>query len=102
MIIGKFNITDTTYTGVIQTLTFKTRAVIEPQEKRTDKSPDYRVTDGEMEIGVAWKETSEKDGSSYLSVRLDAPTLPAPVSCALIKTGAEHGHTLVWSRGKRR
>jgi uncharacterized protein (DUF736 family) len=101
MIIGKFNITGTGYTGVIQTLTFKTQAVFEPVEKKTDKSPDFRITNGETDIGAAWKETSEKTGNSYLSVRLDAPTLSAPISCALIKVGAEQGHTLVWERSRR-
>jgi uncharacterized protein (DUF736 family) len=67
MTIGKFNIAGTSYTGVIETLTFKTEAVFEPVEKKTDKSPDFRITNGEADIGVAWKETSEKTGNSYLS-----------------------------------
>jgi len=101
MIIGNFTFTDGRYTGVIQTLTFTTEAVIEPTEKKTDKSPDYRITSGDTDIGVAWKETSERSGNAYLSVRLDDPTLPAPISCALV-TGAEQGHTLVWDRNRRR
>jgi uncharacterized protein (DUF736 family) len=101
MIIGNFTLTDGRYTGLIQTLTFSTEAVFEPVEKKTDKSPDFRITTGDTEIGVAWKETSEA-GKAYLSVRLDDPTLPAPISCALIKTGVEHGHSLVWDRKRRR
>jgi uncharacterized protein (DUF736 family) len=72
-------------------------AAIEPVEKHSDKSPDYRVTNGDAEIGVAWKETG-KAGNADLSVQFDAPTLPASNSCALIKTGIEHSFTFMWER----
>ncbi len=101
MIIGKFNLTDGNYKGVIKTLTFSIEAIFEPAEKKSDNSPDFRITNGDTEIGVAWKETSEA-GNAYLSVRLEDPSLPASISCALVKTGVEHGHSLVWERKRRR
>ena len=101
MIIGNFKKTDDGYSGVIKTLTFTTDAVFEPIEKKSDKSPDYRITNADSELGAAWKETSE-GGNAYLSVRLDGPTLPASVSCALVKTGIEHSFALMWDRPRRR
>jgi uncharacterized protein (DUF736 family) len=101
MIIGNFTSTGTSYKGTIRTLTLATEAIFEPAEKRSDNSPDFRITNGETEIGVAWKDTSEA-GNAYLSVRLEDPALPASIFCALVKTGAEHGHTLIWERKRRR
>lgn len=101
MIIGNFNLIDGSYKGVIRTLTFTTEAIFEPAEKKSDNSPDFRIGNGATEIGVAWKETSEA-GNAYLSVRLEDPTLPTSINCALVKTGAEHGHSLVWERKRRR
>jgi uncharacterized protein (DUF736 family) len=101
MIIGNFKTTDDGYHGTIKTPAFTTEAEFVPADKHSDKSPDYRVTNGDTEIGVAWKETSEA-GNAYLSVRLDGPTLPSSVSCALVKTGIEHSFTLVWERPRKR
>jgi uncharacterized protein (DUF736 family) len=100
MFIGNFRTAGSSYTGVIKTLTFKTEAVFEPIEKKSEKSPDYRVTSGNTDIGVAWKETSEA-GNAYLSVRLDDPALPSAIACRLVKTGAEHSHSLVWERPRK-
>jgi uncharacterized protein (DUF736 family) len=100
MIIGNFKPEGATYIGTLKTLTFKLDAVFDPIDKKNDKSPDYRVTTGDTDIGAAWKKTSEA-GNAYLSVELDGPGLPAPIKCALVKTGAEHGHSLVWDRPRR-
>ncbi|HEX3982783.1 MAG TPA: DUF736 domain-containing protein [Acidisoma sp.] len=99
MLIGTFKKTETNgLTGVIRTITLNLEATFEPIADRTgDKMPDYRVTTGEIEIGAAWKKESEA-GNAYLSVSLDDPSLPAPIWCAMVKTGAEHGYSLVWER----
>lgn len=103
MIIGHFNKTDDKrFTGVIRTLTLTTEAVFEPNaEKKGEKSPDFRITAGDADIGGAWLEKSEA-GNAYLSVRIDDPALPAPISCALLKSGIEHGYQLVWDRPRRK
>jgi uncharacterized protein (DUF736 family) len=101
MIIGNFKSTDNGYQGVIRTLAFTTEAVFEPAEKRSENSPDFRITNGETEIGVAWKDISEA-GNPYLSVRLDGPALPAGVYCALVKTDIEQAFSLVWERKRKR
>ena len=61
---------------------------------------DYRVTGGDIEIGAAWKKESEA-GNAYLSVSLDDPSLPETIACAMVKTGAEHGYSLVWERRRK-
>lgn len=66
-----------------------------PAERRSENGPDYRILRGDFEFGAAWKRTS-KDGKAYLSVKLDAPMLPAPINAALIE--AEGGYMLVWNR----
>ena len=102
MIIGNFKkADDNSFRGAIRTLTLSLEIAIEPiGNKKGDKMPDYRVTAGDTEIGAAWKKSSEA-GNAYLSVNLDDPALPAPVSCALVKTTVQHGYALVWERRRK-
>lgn len=103
-IIGNFTRENNTFTGLIRTLSFTASISIEPvTAKRGDKSPDYRVfcqSSGSGEIGAAWKRTG--DNGEHLSVRIDDPSFPAPIDCRLIKTGAEHGYSLIWERDRKR
>jgi uncharacterized protein (DUF736 family) len=99
MIIGIFNPLGTGFKGVIQTLTLDAAVSFDPLPRAGEKSPDYRVTAGRAELGAAWKETS-REGKPYLSVRLDDPSFPAPVSCRLIET--TEGHRLMWTRETKR
>jgi len=100
-IIGTFTRQeDGSFHGTIETLTLNARATFEPQAKRKDKSPDYRITSVLTDIGAAWTRTA--DGQSYLSVRLDDPSFAAPIDCRLVKTGAEHGYSLIWERDRKR
>jgi uncharacterized protein (DUF736 family) len=103
MIIGNFKKTDDNgFRGVIRTLTLNLEVAFEPIANKTgEKVPDYRVTTGHTELGAAWTETSEKTGNVYLSVRLDDPALPAPIGCALVKTGTQLGYSLVWERRRK-
>lgn len=100
-IIGQFSKQDDGgYSGTIQTLTYTTRAYFEPLSKRSDKSPDYRITCGLSELGAAWKRSGDK--GEHLSVRLDDPSFQAPIDCRLVKTGIEHGYNLIWERDRKR
>ena len=47
------------------------------------------------ELGVAWKKTA-KNERDYLSVKLDAPSLPREIFAKLFDS--EDGYDLVWSR----
>ena len=98
--IGTFKLEGDRYTGFINTLAFSGGASIEPvAAKRSGDSPDFRVTTerNRAEIGAAWKERSEA-GKTYLSVRLDDPSFPAPVYCRLFQFDGEEGYRLIWSR----
>lgn len=99
MIIGNFTHAGDNFTGIIQTLSLRAELVFTPVTGRHDKSPDYRITAGETELGIAWKATSQ-GGNAYLSVRLDDPSFAAPLYCRLVKT--RDGHALMWNRASRR
>jgi uncharacterized protein (DUF736 family) len=93
MIIGKFEASEHGYHGYIQTLFGDVGCVLIPQAKGADFSV---TTDNACELGAAWKK-STKSGTTYLSVRLDGPFLPAPVNCALFP--AKHDtFDLIWKR----
>ena len=83
--------------GVIKTLTLNTKAVFRLVEKDGEKSPDFRVSVGDMDIGAAWKKTS-REGRDYISVKLDDPSFPAPVYATLSETDTAGEYALIWSR----
>jgi uncharacterized protein (DUF736 family) len=95
-IIGTFTRDGEGFTGSIATLTVKTKASIVPVTKAADGAPDYRVMVGSVEIGAGWSATS-KSNKSYISVKLDDPSLSAPIYCRLVSLD-EKEQSLVWSR----
>jgi len=78
--------------------------ISEVTAKIAEGHPDFVVSSlyqGEAyEIGAGWRRSSTK-GKPYLSLQLDAPTLPAPIDCALIRQTIGD-YNLVWSRDHRR
>src|SRR5271154_1721881 len=106
MIIGTFKYDERTdsYKGDIVTLNFQLNGVdMTPTDKVSSKEPDYRVTartaTGLVELGAAWKRTSDR-GREFVSVSLDAPLLAAPVNAALFLDKNETDAALVWNRSK--
>jgi uncharacterized protein (DUF736 family) len=104
MIIGNFtyNTAKDTYTGEIKTLTLqRSKVAFRPTEGANGKGPNYRVivdgTHGAVELGAAWKRTSEA-GREFLSVSLDDPALGHPLNAALMPAEDGHGAILIWSR----
>jgi uncharacterized protein (DUF736 family) len=104
MIIGNFSYNPDTdvYAGVIATLTLERHSVeFRPTEKGGDKEPDYRVVQdrsgGLIELGAAWKRSSDK-GRDYLSVLLDDPALPSSFNAAMFLSDQDYQATLVWQR----
>lgn len=96
--IGTFTAhADGSYAGTIHTLAIDLKKVqFRPvTEKSSDKSPDFRVTCGNADLGAAWKKVS-KDDKPYLSVRLDDPSFGAAINCGLFEIDGVH--TLAWSR----
>ena len=102
-IIGKFTKDGAGYTGAIETLGLNAKITLEPNTtKKSDKAPDFRVThfaEGfTSEIGAAWTKTARESGAQYESVSIDDPSLPEPIHCRLVKTGAESTYMLFWER----
>ena len=97
MIIGKFTQANGTYSGELATLGMRQSLTFEQAEGKVD----YRIVSQGVEVGAAWKRTSEKSGRAYLSVKLDSPFLVTPIYAALIHQ--ESGESiLVWSRDERK
>jgi uncharacterized protein (DUF736 family) len=95
--IGTFTRSENgSFSGTIRTLTLNVKATLRPSEKDNDKAPDYRIFAGAIECGAAWKKTS-RDDREYLSVKLDDPSLPAPIYASLVE-GDTGEHRLIWSR----
>jgi uncharacterized protein (DUF736 family) len=106
MIIGNFSFDPARdeYAGEIATLTLQRSVVVRPLKKVTEKEPDYRVlaegANGHVEIGAAWRRTSER-GQDFLSVTLDDPALGATLNAALFLGRDGASAQLVWNRPKR-
>ena len=94
--IGTFTREGDAFVGSIATLTLKAKVTIKPVEKTGDQAPDYRVYAGTVELGAAWSQKSKAE-NSYLSVKLDDPSLPAPIFARLLGLDSDE-QDLVWSR----
>ena len=96
--IGTFTVnTKGEFNGVIKTLTLNTKSTLRPVEKEGEKSPDFRISTANMDIGAAWKKTS-REGRDYISVKLDDPSFPAPIYATLSETDTTGEYALIWSR----
>lgn len=85
------------FAGVIKTLTLNTKATLRPVDKDGEKSPDFRISTADMDIGAAWKKTS-REGRDYISAKLDDPRFPAPVYATLSESDTAGEYVLIWSR----
>src|SRR4051812_28944761 len=104
MIIGTFVYDKETdcFSGDISTLHFQFSPVeIRPAERNGEKGPDYRLISetahGHIELGAAWKRTSEQ-GRDFISVSLDAPLLDTPLNAALFMSETGSNASMVWNR----
>lgn len=99
MIIGKFtyDASQDTYRGELFSAALPTDVIMCPNEPSSEKQPDYRITANAHELGGAWRRTNRADGSHFLSVHIDDPSLPAPIDAILSQSG-----DLVWNRPRKR
>ena len=97
-IIGSFTKSDNGYSGTVRTLSINTKARLVPAESGTDKTPDFRVFAGTVELGAAWTRKARETGREYLSVKLDDPSFPQPIYASLVEAEAEGSFNLIWSR----
>lgn len=97
--IGTFTKTADGFNGTLNTLTIANKKIkIVSAEKSSDNSPDYRVFHDKTEIGGGWEKTSKTTGTTYVSLRLDDPSFPAPVFANLITSEDSDEHKLLWTR----
>ena len=96
--IGTFTKTeDGTFNGTIKTLALNTKAKFSPLEQTSNGGPDFRIFAGNVEIGAAWKRTSQQD-RPYLSIKLDDPSLPAPIYASIQEDEQPGQFTMLWTR----
>ncbi len=103
-IIGTFTPTkDGGWSGAIRTLTIDVKAKFVPNDNReNDRAPAFRIFAGRSELGAAWAQrTKDETPRDYLSVQIDDPSLPEPVSAALFEVADSGEAQLVWSRRKK-
>lgn len=87
MIIGRFEKFDTGFTSSIETLAFQLNPV---RFVRLEKGADYAVhgpDDGEL--GAAWRKAGGY--GDYLSVKLDCPSLLAPINAVMALKPSPNG-----------
>jgi uncharacterized protein (DUF736 family) len=91
------------YQGEIFTLSLNVRGVriIPVTARSSDNAPSHRVHFGRPEIGAAWSKRSD-EGRDYLSLKLDDPSLPAPIYANLFQDEGGETFSLIWSRPSRR
>ena len=99
--IGTFTSTENGFTGSIRTLTLNVKARITRVENPSDKGPQFRIFAGSVELGAAWQKRSNESDRDYLSVKIDDPSLPAPIYATLTAVESEDGYQLIWSRPNR-
>jgi len=107
MNIGNFTQNGDGYTGHLRSVGLTLAEVtISPVTAKQGNGPDfavlgkYALRHDAFELGAAWARTS-KEGKAYLSVKLDGPTLAAPIYCALIRQ-QDGSFALIWNRDSRR
>jgi uncharacterized protein (DUF736 family) len=101
-VIGTFAAVKDGYAGTIRTLTMHAKVrLVANDRKDGGGGPDFRVMNGPMEIGVAWRRTKQGTEESYLRVKLDDPALPQPIWGALFESTDDGIVRLVWRRELR-
>jgi len=96
MRLGTFTKTEEgNFEGAVKTMLFDAKLRI--VKNTADKGPDYFIFEEttEAEVGIGKKKTS-KEGNAYILCKIDDPTLPSEIWCAL--NSHEDQFNLNWSR----
>ena len=100
--IGTFTTSDHGFLkGQIRTLNLDASVSMEPVASDKEGAPAYRLFAGEVELGAAWAKTGKESGRLYHQVRIDDPSLPAPIFANLVEDRDTGGYALIWNRPKR-
>ena len=96
--IGTFTRTENGFTGSITTLTIQaTKVAIVEESRGGEHAPTHRIFLGKAEIGAGWAKRSS-EGRDYLSLKIDDPSLPAPLFAGLFAEEDGRTHSVIWSR----
>jgi uncharacterized protein (DUF736 family) len=96
--IGTFTRTQNGFTGEIATLTIQAKKVTIVEESRGgEHAPTHRIFAAKAEIGAGWAKRS-KEERDYLSIKIDDPSLPAPLYANLYREDDGETFAMVWSR----
>ena len=100
--IGSFKKSGSEYVGEIATLNIQVKNVrIVPEVARTnDIAPTHIIYLGKSTVGAGWAKRSAEN-RDYLSIKLDDPSLPAPLYANLFENEGGEGFNLVWSRSRK-
>jgi uncharacterized protein (DUF736 family) len=100
--IGTFTRTENGFTGDIATLTIQARKVTIVEESRGgEHAPTHRIFLAKAEIGAGWAKRS-KEERDYISIKLDDPSLSAPLYANLYCEEDGKTFSLIWSRPSKR
>jgi uncharacterized protein (DUF736 family) len=97
-VIGTFQHYKGRYLGSVRTLTIDAKVEIVPSELTGEREPQHLVMAGTAQVGAGWNRTTG-DGREYISIKLDDPSLPAPIFANLVPKGDLHH--LIWARPDR-
>lgn len=101
-VIGTFSAVKDGYAGTIRTLMINAKVLIMANDRKEgDSGPDFRITTGANEIGVAWRRKRNGTEETYLRIKIDDPTLPHPIWGALVEGGGDGVARLLWRRDRR-
>ena len=70
--------------GQIRTLNLDASVSMEPVNSDKEGAPAFRLYAGDVELGAAWAKTAKESGREYHQVRIDDPSLPAPIFANLV------------------
>lgn len=101
--IGSFTQTQNGFSGEITTLTIQAKKVtiVAETERSGETAPTHRIYLGKAEIGAGWAKRSS-EGRDYLSLKIDDPSLPAPLYARLFAEEDGKTHSLIWTRSNGR
>jgi uncharacterized protein (DUF736 family) len=100
-VIGTFTpAKDGGWNGTIRTLLINVKLRLVPNDNREGENPPaFHVVFGDGRIGEAWEaRSSGAHAKEYLRVRLDDPSLIAPLSAALFPAEDRLSAQLIWNR----
>ena len=87
--------------GQIRTLNLDASVSMEPVTSDKEGAPPSGSTRATSSSGRAWAKTARESGRLYHQVRIDDPSLPAPIFANLVSDDETGNYALIWNRPKR-